>query len=67
MANNLIQSIRETKNAFSVRQLAQRLSMSPRTIYEHLERGSLPHLRIGKLIRLDPQAVADWLEASFMP
>jgi excisionase family DNA binding protein len=53
---------RETK-ALSLNQIATLLSVSRGKIYNLVQAGQIPHLRIGATIRFDPQAVASWLEA----
>jgi len=38
----------------SVRQIAKRLGMCSRTVYEFVERGELPHVRVSNAIRVAP-------------
>jgi excisionase family DNA binding protein len=58
----LVEQIRTTPAALTVPKLAKLLSMSPRSIYDHVERGTLPAFRIGTSVRLDPKVTANWLQ-----
>jgi excisionase family DNA binding protein len=59
---NLIDEIRATPQALTVPKLAKLLAMSPRSIYDHIDRGNLTAYRIGTSVRLDPKTTALWLE-----
>jgi excisionase family DNA binding protein len=63
----IIEQIRASEEALTVTKLAKTLSMSRRVLYEQVERGLLPCIRIGSNIRLDPKLVAEWLEARSIP
>jgi excisionase family DNA binding protein len=63
----IIEQIRDCRHALKVTQLAKMLGMSRQAIYDHIEGGTLPVLRIGTSIRLDPKLIAEWLEAQSMP
>jgi excisionase family DNA binding protein len=63
----IIEQIRDSEQALTVSRLAKMLSMDRGTIYDHIERGTLPVLRIGTSIRLDPKMIAEWLEAQSIP
>jgi excisionase family DNA binding protein len=58
----LVEEIRATKGALTVPKLAKILTMSPRTIYDFVDRGTLAAYRIGTSVRLDPKTTATWLE-----
>jgi excisionase family DNA binding protein len=60
---SIAEEIRATKGALTIPRLAQLLNMSPRSLYDHVDRGTLPAYRIGTSVRLDPKATADWLQA----
>jgi excisionase family DNA binding protein len=47
----------------SVREAAELLRVSRRTVYTLVERDGLPAVRIGGLIRFVPSAVEEWLDA----
>lgn len=57
----LADQIAERKSAFTVEELADILNCSKKSLYKMLASGTLPHLRVGSLIRLDPQTTGDWL------
>lgn len=57
----LIQILESREEALDVHQVAELLKVSERHIYELAANGSLPAFRVGKVIRFDPQDVADWL------
>ena len=42
-------------------QLADALGVTRRIIYRWTEEGTLPHLKIGRLVRFDEAAVEAWL------
>lgn len=47
----------------TVAEAAEFLRTSRVWIYRQTERGLLPHLKIGRLTRFDPQALARWSKA----
>lgn len=57
----LIEILEAREEALDVHQVAELLKISERHVYELAAGGSLPAFRIGKMIRFDPQDVADWL------
>ena len=62
---SIIDKIRALESALTVSRLAKYLSMDRGTIYDHIERGTLPALRIGSTIRLDPKDVVEYLEKQY--
>jgi excisionase family DNA binding protein len=48
---------------WSIKETARRLgNVSTRTVRRLLERGELPTMRIGRLIRIPPEGVRAWLD-----
>jgi excisionase family DNA binding protein len=45
----------------SVREVAERLGVSPPIVYRLAERGELPHVRISNALRFEPAAVAAFI------
>ena len=45
----------------TVSQVAQRLTVSAKTVRRLVERGELPALRIGSSVRVDPDELRTWL------
>jgi len=46
---------------YTVKTLADRLAVTPMTIYRLVEQGKLPAVKIGRAIRFDPDAVDAFL------
>ena len=53
----------KTDRFYSVKTLAERLAVTPLTIYRMVTEGKIPAVRIGRAIRFDPDAVAAFLES----
>jgi excisionase family DNA binding protein len=64
---SIVEQIRACEQALTVSRLAKMLSLDRGTVYDHIERGNLPVIRIGTSIRLDPKLIAEWLEANSIP
>jgi excisionase family DNA binding protein len=52
----------KTDQYFTVRTLAERLAVTPMTIYRMVDQGKLPAVKIGKSIRFKPQEIDAFLE-----
>ena len=48
---------------WDVKDIARVLKASVSWVYKAVERGDLPYIRIGAMVRFDPAAVRSWLEA----
>lgn len=46
----------------TVEQAAARMNISPRTVYRLADSGELAHVRIGRAIRISPDAITDYRE-----
>jgi excisionase family DNA binding protein len=53
--------LEKSVNALTVPQLAQILTLSPKTIYEMVGQGNIPYYRVRGSIRFDGVHVARWL------
>lgn len=51
----------KTDHFYTVRTLAERLSVKPLTIYRLVAEGKLPAVRIGRSIRFDPDRIEAFL------
>lgn len=51
----------ETQPLLTVKDLAERLRVKPRTVYALVEEGAIRCVRIGSLIRFEPEAVIDFI------
>jgi len=45
----------------TVRQLARYLHLHEKTVYGLVERGAIPHVRLGRCVRFCPEDVTRWL------
>ena len=59
--SDLPEQIERQTDALTIPWLAKKLTCSPQLLYKMAEKGKLPSLRIGSLIRLSPAATAAWL------
>jgi excisionase family DNA binding protein len=59
----LADQIEAMKQALTVEQLAALLQCSKKTLYKMIHRGTLPHFRVGTMVRLDPEVTAQWLRS----
>jgi excisionase family DNA binding protein len=50
------------RHFLTVPETAERLRVSPKTVYRLVWSGQLPALRIGSQIRIDEQALEEWLD-----
>jgi excisionase family DNA binding protein len=47
----------------NVRKVSEWLQVKPSTIYLWAEQGMIPHLKLGRLLRFDPDEIEAWLQA----
>jgi excisionase family DNA binding protein len=62
--NSLASYIAKMRKALTVQQVAELLSMSPRTVQQWAKTGRLPAIRHGSLTRFDPIQLANWIRES---
>ncbi|HIE14327.1 TPA: DNA-binding protein [Candidatus Bathyarchaeota archaeon] len=48
----------------NIHEASKLLRVSPRFLYEEVRRGNVPFIRIGRLLRFDPQEVLDYYKHS---
>ena len=46
----------------TITELAARLNMKSSTLYAWAAQGRLPHLKLGKILRFDPDEIEAWLQ-----
>ena len=51
------------KHYLDITTLAERLGIKRSTLYTWAGQGSIPHLKLGRLLRFDPDEIATWLHA----
>lgn len=59
----LADQIAAMQQALTVEQLAALIQCSKKALYRMIQRGTLPHFRVGSMVRFDPEATAQWLRA----
>jgi len=47
--------------ALTVKEVAEILRVSPRLIYQLVQKGDMPHFRVGSAVRFEPEALSKWL------
>lgn len=52
----------KTDQFYTVRTLAEKLAITPMTVYRLVDRGKLPAVKIGKSLRFNPVAIDAFLE-----
>jgi len=62
----IIEQIEQREGAMTVEELALILNCFSKTLYKSIKKGKLPSIRIGSLIRLCPQTVAEWLRSRWV-
>lgn len=48
-------------NLMRVAEVAQMLNVSAKWVYKYSERGELPSVKVGKMIRFQRKEIEDWL------
>jgi excisionase family DNA binding protein len=51
------------KQYLDIAGLADRLKIKRATLYAWAEQGAIPHLKLGRLLRFDPDEIEVWLQA----
>lgn len=51
------------KHYLGIAALAERLSIKRSTLYAWAEQGRIPHLKLGRLLRFDPDEIDTWLQS----
>ncbi|MGB6689956.1 MAG: helix-turn-helix domain-containing protein [Terracidiphilus sp.] len=60
---DLIEQVRNWGRALTVAELAELMQISERSIQRYIAKKKLPAIRIGGLLRLNPESTANWLAA----
>ena len=50
------------KQYLDIAALAERLRIKRSTLYSWAEQGTIPHLKLGRLLRFDPDEIESWLQ-----
>jgi len=52
------------KQYLNIAALAEHLRIKRSTLYAWVEQGTIPHLKLGRLLRFDPDEIEVWLQAN---
>jgi excisionase family DNA binding protein len=58
---DVFEALSAHKGCLTVPELANMLGVSKNGLYEQVKAGTLPALRIGTTVRLNPRTIASWL------
>jgi excisionase family DNA binding protein len=58
---DIFEALSSRKGCLTVPELADMLGVSKNGLYEQVKAGTLPGLRIGTTVRLNPRTIATWL------
>jgi|HigsolmetaGSP11D_1036233.scaffolds.fasta_scaffold51632_2 Predicted transcriptional regulator len=53
------------KQYMTLKQMAQKLDISARTLYRHQRKPGFPRIKIGRAVRYDPDAVLAWYAENY--
>ena len=59
--SDVFEKLARCQHLLTAKEVAQLLSISPKTVYAYVERNSIPHYKIEASVRFRPKDVADWL------
>jgi len=60
---DILEVLRARKKAWKIPELTELLNLGKRTLYDEVEAGRLPALRIGTAIRINPSDAVIWVDA----
>lgn len=58
----LTETIAARRTAWKLEELAELLSCSKGKLYKMVRTGRIPHVKMGTMIRFDPEATAAWID-----
>ena len=58
---DLVARLKERRALMSVKDVAAEMGVHKQTIYDLLYSGSMPHVRVGSALRIDPVLLARWV------
>jgi len=53
-------------NLLTVKQVAEKLKMCERSIYDYVAEQKIPYVKIGKAVRFSPEKIESWIEKRSM-
>jgi excisionase family DNA binding protein len=60
-SSDVFEKLARCQRLLTAREVAELLSISPKTVYAYVERNSIPHYKIEASVRFRPKDVAEWL------
>ena len=64
----LADQLEERTTALNAEEVAALLACSPKMVYKMVRQGTIPHFRIGLLVRFDGHALGEWIrQRSLVP
>jgi hypothetical protein len=60
---DIIQWLRQQRSLLTVPEFAVKIGETPGAVYKRVRENRLPHFRIGYSVKLDPQEMANYMEA----
>lgn len=58
---DVFEALSSRRDCLTVPELAEMLGVSKNGLYEQVKAGTLPGMRIGTTVRLNPRTIAKWL------
>jgi excisionase family DNA binding protein len=58
----IVESLKATRKPLKVAEASEIIGIHPVTAYKWAKDGKMPSLRLGGAVRIDPQALARWVE-----
>ena len=59
--SKVLEELAKCKTMLSVARVAELLDESDDSVYRRVKRGTIPHVRFGMTIKIDPQELAAWI------
>ena len=63
MSITVIEQLRKRTRAMKIREVADLLNLDSDTVSRYADEGKIPAFRVGSRWRVDPEALAFWIEA----
>ena len=56
------EDLKQMSNLLNIKQLAEKLNMSEKTLYNYVADQKIPYVKISNLVRFDPQEIESWIK-----
>jgi excisionase family DNA binding protein len=61
LPSDVFERLAQSKSFLTAKEVAQLLSISPKTVYAYVGRNMIPHYKIETSVRFRPKDLAEWL------